>query len=102
MEENSVPKRQYTEEFKTEAAGLGQTVGQHDAARRLEVPIAMSGNWVRKQCGGHQAAPAVVNGAVPKRPASGLNAKNSRLRKELASAKLDIEFPYFYHSSNVS
>ena len=41
MVEKSVPKRQYTEEFKAEAARLALSVGQHEAARRLGVPIAM-------------------------------------------------------------
>jgi transposase len=93
MEEKSVPKRQYTEEFKTEAARLAQTVGQHEAARRLGVPVATLGNWVRKQQKeqqGQQPSPA-GNAVVLKRPVSELEAENSRLRKELASAKLDIE-----------
>jgi transposase len=95
MEEKSVPKRQYTEEFKTEAARLAQTVGQHEAARRLGVPVATLGNWVRKQQKGQQGQqPSPVqagNTAMLKRPVSELEAENSRLRKELASAKLDIE-----------
>jgi transposase len=95
MEEKSVPKRRYTEEFKTEAARLAQTVGQHEAARRLGVPVATLGNWVRKhQKGqqGQQPSPAQAGNATAlKRPVSELEAENSRLRKELASAKLDIE-----------
>ena len=92
MEEQSVPKRRYTEEFKTEAARLAQTVGQHEAARRLGVPVATLGNWVRKHQKGQQPSPAQAgNAAALKRPVSELEAENSRLRKELASAKLDIE-----------
>ena len=95
MEEKSVPKRRYTEEFKTEAARLAQTVGQHEAARRLGVPVATLVNWVRKhQKGqqGQQPSPAQAgNVTALKRPVSELEAENSRLRKELASAKLDIE-----------
>ncbi len=33
MVEKFVPKRQYTEEFKAEAARLALSVGQHEAAR---------------------------------------------------------------------
>lgn len=94
MEEKSVPKRQYTEEFKNEAARLGQSVGQHEAARRLGVPIATLGNWVRKQREAQQPLPVDPGNSVavlPRRPVSELDAENSRLRKELASAKLDIE-----------
>lgn len=81
MEEKSVPKRRYTEEFKTEAARLAQTVGQHEAARRLGVPVATLGNWVRKhQKGqqGQQPSPAQTgNAAALKRPVSELEAENS-------------------------
>ena len=90
MEEKSVPKRQYTEEFKTEAARLAESVGQHEAARRLGVPVATLGNWVRRHRKGVQPAQAEA-ATAPKRPVSELEAENSRLRKELASAKLDIE-----------
>jgi transposase len=89
MEEKSVPKRQYTEEFKAEAARLAESVGQHEAARRLGVPVATLGNWVRRQRKGKPSQADVA--AAPKRPVSELEAENSRLRKELASAKLDIE-----------
>jgi transposase len=92
MEEKSVPKRRYTEEFKTEAARLAQSVGQHEAARRLGVPAATLGNWVRKQQQGQQPLPAqLATGTPSRRPVSELEAENSRLRKELASARLDIE-----------
>ena len=93
MEEKSVPKRQYTEEFKAEAARLAQSVGQHEASRRLGVPIATLGNWIRKQRQALTLPSEAGNGAaiLPRRPVSELDAENSRLRKELASAKLDIE-----------
>jgi transposase len=85
-------KRQYTEELKTEAARLAQSVGQHEATHRLGVPVATLGNWVRKQEKAQQSSPAhSVAATASKRPVSELEAKNSRLRKELASAKLDIE-----------
>ena len=48
MSEKSVPKRQYTNEFKVEAIRLAETVGQHEAARRLGVPVATLGNWSRR------------------------------------------------------
>lgn len=90
MEEKSVPKRQYTEEFKIEAARLAESVGQHEAARRLGVPVATLGNWVRRQRKGQQPTQADA-ATAPKRPVSELEAENSRLSKELASARLDID-----------
>jgi len=45
MQDRTVPKRQYTDEFKIEAARLAESVGAHEAARRLGVPVATLGNW---------------------------------------------------------
>lgn len=94
MSEKSVPKRQYTNEFKVEAIRLAETVGQHEAARRLGVPVATLGNWSRRSRGsedGVETSGRDVIAARVTRPISELEAENSRLRKELASAKLDIE-----------
>ncbi len=44
MAENVVPRRQYTKEFKVEAVRLAESVGQHEAARRLGTPVATLGN----------------------------------------------------------
>ena len=86
----SVPNRRYTEEFKTEAVRLAQSTGGNAAAKRLGIPQSTITNWVRRSregesVGGTSAAVAV------KRPVSELEAENARLRRELASAKLDLE-----------
>lgn len=94
MSEKSVPKRQYTDEFKVEAIRLAETVGQHEAARRLGVPVATLGSWSRRSRGSEgavQPGAREVVAARATRPVSELEAENSRLRKELAGAKLDIE-----------
>jgi transposase len=94
MSEKLVPKRQYTNEFKVEAIKLAETVGQHEAARRLGVPVATLGNWSRRSRSAEEIGAAgggEVSAARTARPISELEAENSRLRKELASAKLDIE-----------
>jgi len=93
MKEGRLPKRQYTGEFKVEAVRLAASVGGHEAARRLGVPVATVGNWSRRGVG----TPAATSGApVPgeapaRRPVSELEAEHSRLRRELADAKLDVE-----------
>lgn len=38
MSEKLVPQRQYTDEFKVEAIRLAESVGQHEAGRRLGCP----------------------------------------------------------------
>ena len=94
MSERSVPKRQYTDEFKIEAVRLAESVGQHEAARRLGVPVATLANWMRRGRRADDVGPASGCEALAARTArliSELEAENSRLRKELASAKLDIE-----------
>ena len=92
MGEKNVPNRRYTEEFRAEAARLANSVGHNEAARRLGVPVATIGNWARKQQREGAAAstsPAPTSRAKP--GVSELEAEISRLRKELASAKLDVE-----------
>ena len=93
MSEKNVPNRRYTEEFKEEAARLANSVGHNEAARRLGVPVATIGNWARRQR--KQGVVAALDVALPvtraKPAVSELEAENSRLRKELASVKLDLE-----------
>jgi len=60
------------------------------AAKRLGIPQSTMTNWVRQR---REGTPAPVAGAASpvKRPVSELEAENARLRRELASAKLDLE-----------
>ncbi|BEP57146.1 MULTISPECIES: transposase [unclassified Variovorax] len=81
MRDGNVSKRQYTDEFKIEAIRLCDSVGDHEAARRLgkRRPVDL---------------PPVpeTNSAQPlRRPVAELEAENSRLRKGLADAKPDVE-----------
>ena len=83
-----VPNRQYTGEFKVEAVRLARSIGGNAAAKRLGVPQSTMTNWVRRSKSGTlgegEPTPA-------RRPVSELEAENARLRRELASAKLDLE-----------
>ena len=88
------PKGSTQQEFKTEAARLGESVGAHEAARRLGVPVATLGNWKRRRAAAGLAVPEMAASALAlpvRRPVSELEAENSRLRRELADAKLDVE-----------
>lgn len=94
MHDSKPPKRQYTDEFKVDAATLPESVGGHEAARRLGVPVATLGNWTRRSVAAAKNTPhlALGSAAVPaRRPLSELEAENSRLRRELVDAKLDVE-----------
>jgi transposase len=84
----AVPNRRYTEEFKTEAVRLALSTGGNAAAKRLGIPQSTVTNWVRRSREGGSVSTA---SAAVKRPASEVEAENARLRRELASAKLDLE-----------
>ena len=86
----AVPNRRYTEEFKTEAVRLALSMGGNAAAKRLGIPQSTVTNWVRRSREGASASMASAAAAV-KRPVSEVEAENARLRRELASAKLDLE-----------
>ncbi|CAM4224795.1 hypothetical protein GCM10027287_17420 [Bordetella muralis] len=94
MKDGRLPKRQYTEEFKAEAARLAGSVGSHEAARRLGILVSTVGNWARRQRASVESdgrLPAAVTEVATRRPVSELEAENSRLRRELAEAKQDVE-----------
>ena len=86
----SVPNRQYMDEFKREAVRLAESIGGNQAAKRLGIPDSSLWNWIRLDRAGKLAT--TEPGAAPvKRSASELEAENTRLRRELASTKLDLE-----------
>lgn len=72
MRDSNVHKRQYTDEFKVEAVRLGQSVGQHEAARCLGVPVATQGNWYWR---GKKALPELQGEKAT--PAAGLPARRA-------------------------
>ena len=85
-----VSNRQYTDEFKLEAVRLGESIGGNQAAKRLGIPESSLWNWMRVSRAGKLKA--ADGAATPvKRSVSELEAENARLRKELTSAKLDLE-----------
>src|SRR3954469_16827102 len=93
MAEAKTTRREYTAEYKAEAVRLGLSVGYHEAARRLGLPVSTLTNWCRKRRAGstHGDGLTVVGTEPVRRPVSELEAENSRLRKELADARLDVE-----------
>lgn len=87
---NAVPNRQYTAEFKQEAVRLAGSIGGNAAANRLGVPQSTVTNWVRQARAG-KLQETSGTGVPLKQPVAELEAEVSRLRRELASAKLDLE-----------
>ena len=80
--------RKYTEEFKVEAIRLAESVGVAAAAKRLGVADGNLRNWFNRGRGKVESA----DFAKPvKRSLADVEAENSRLRRELESARLDLE-----------
>ena len=90
MGKKEVQDRRYTDEFKIEAVRLAESIGGNQAAKRLGMPESSLHNWVRLKSAGKLRALS-GGSASTKRPVSELEAENARLRRELASAKLDLE-----------
>ena len=89
-EKELVANRQYTDELKVEAVRLGESIGGNKAAARLSIPESSLWNWIRLSRAGKLKA-AVGAGVAVKRSVTEVEAENARLRKELASTKLDLE-----------
>ena len=86
-----VQYRQYTDEFRVEAVRLSESVGVSTAAKRLGIPDGSLRNWIKRGRAGkfvttERPAPTPV-----KRSLADVEAENSRLRRELESARLDLE-----------
>ena len=86
----SVPNRQYTDEFKVEAVRLSESIGGNQAAKRLGIPDSSLWNWIRLSRAGKLKA-AAGTAVLVKRSVAEVEAENARLRRELASTKLDLE-----------
>ena len=85
-----VGNRRYNAEFKIEAVRLGESIGGNQAAKRLGIPESSLGNWMRLSRAGKLKTADGAAVAV-KRSITEVEAENARLRRELASTKLDLE-----------
>jgi transposase len=85
-----VGNRQYTDEFKVEAVRLGESLGITAAAKRLGIPDSSLWNWIRLKRVGKLKAMKGGTELVKRSPAEP-ETENVRLRRELASTKLDLE-----------
>ena len=87
MSRAMAPHRQYTVEFKVEAVRLGREVGVTEAARRLDIPLTSLQNWMKPS----YAAKLEGAGSAGKKHVTEVQAEISRLRREVASLKIDNE-----------
>jgi transposase len=84
------PSRRYTMEFKVEAVRLAESVGCSEASRRVGIPESSLFNWLKLKRANKLVANSHSLTATPRTPKE-LEAENDRLRRELASARLDNE-----------
>jgi transposase len=93
MQEKGMPKRQYTEEFIVEALKLSESVGFTKTCQRLGLSPSTLAAWKKKskQPESKDQNQSLAKALPTRRPVTELEAENSRLRRELASAKLDVE-----------
>ena len=72
---------------------LAASIGGNAAAKRLGVPQSTVTNWVRSSKAGVADAACIAQPMLSptRRPVSELEAENTRLRRELANAKLDLD-----------
>ena len=79
-----VPRRRFTDDFRTQAVSLAESLGPSAAARKLGISVKTLANWV----GGRASA---ATASSKRRPVSDLEAELSRLRSENATLKMERE-----------
>lgn len=82
-----IPHRVYTAEFKSEAVKLADEVGIAEAAKRLDMPTSSIRNWMKPEARSRLNG----DGSGKGRPVSEAQAEITRLRREVASLKVDNE-----------
>jgi transposase len=81
----NLPRRRFTDDFKTQAIALSESVGRTTAARQLGMSVKTLNNWVGAA---HKGQPL----SSPKRQVVGdLESELSRLRAENAILKMERE-----------
>jgi transposase len=81
-----IPHRAYTAEFKLEAVKLADEVGITEAAKRLDMPTSSIRNWMKPE-----ARSRLGVGGSKRQAVSEAQAEITRLRREVASLKVDNE-----------
>lgn len=81
--------RKYSNEFKVEAVRLAESVGVAEASKRLGVADANLRNWIDRVRGDKRKSEEPAKAG--KKTLAEVEAENSRLRRELESARLDLE-----------
>jgi len=81
-----LPNQQYTKEFKEEAVkmALNENITKIEVARRLGIPKETLYGWINKY-----NETGIISGKEKTYKASDLETENTRLRRDLAEAKME-------------
>ncbi|WP_067649211.1 transposase [Dokdonella koreensis] len=80
-----ITRRRYTDDFKTQAVALAESVGRSEAARQLDISVKTLGNWLDASRAGRQLS------SPSRQPVSDLESELTRLRAENATLKMERE-----------
>ena len=78
-------RRNYTDEFKTQAVALAESVGRTEAARQLEMSVKTLDNWVDATRRGQSLS------SPERKPIAKEDSELARLRAEVAELKMERE-----------
>lgn len=78
-------RRNYTDEFKTQAVALAESVGRAEAARQLEMSVKTVDNWVNATRKGQPLS------SPERKPITKEGSELARLRAEVAELKMERE-----------
>jgi transposase len=81
---HKVPRRRFTDDFRTQAVALAESLGPSAAARKLGISVKTLANWASGRT-------VATTAASKRRPISDLEAELSRLRSENATLKMERE-----------
>ena len=80
-----IPRRRYTDDFKTQAIALAESIGPAKAARQLDMSAKTLANWLGASRSGQSLS------SSGRRPVSELESELARLRAENATLKMERE-----------
>ena len=80
-----ISRRRYTDDFKTQAVTLAESLGRAKAARQLDISVKTLGNWLDASRAGRPLS------SPQRQPVSEMESELARLRAENATLKMERE-----------
>ncbi|MCB1633473.1 MAG: transposase [Xanthomonadales bacterium] len=80
-----IARRRYTDDFKSQAVALAESVGPAEASRQLDMSVKTLANWLTAARAGQPLS------SPGRKPVSDMEAELARLRAENATLKMERE-----------